>query len=91
MLVSSHISSLNTFCFYRFHLPPKINVPDVQLELSATQPLRTVVERLKGISPHGEFNYTLTVPLLSAHPQTLVVNITSYASLSSVYGRVNGR
>jgi HUS1 checkpoint protein len=36
----------------QFHLPPKINVPDVQLELSATQPLRIVVERLKSISPH---------------------------------------
>lgn len=48
-------SSNETICYAilsRFHLPPKINVPDVQLELSATQPLRIVVDRLKSISPH---------------------------------------
>jgi len=34
------------------HLPPQINMPDVQLELSGDRPLRTIVERLKSISPH---------------------------------------
>lgn len=39
---------------YRYYIPPQINDPEVQLELSVEQPLRTVVERLKAISPHGE-------------------------------------
>eukprot|EP00546_Thalassionema_frauenfeldii_P005636 CAMPEP_0178925818 /NCGR_PEP_ID=MMETSP0786-20121207/18145_1 /TAXON_ID=186022 /ORGANISM="Thalassionema frauenfeldii, Strain CCMP 1798" /LENGTH=201 /DNA_ID=CAMNT_0020600785 /DNA_START=564 /DNA_END=1169 /DNA_ORIENTATION=+ len=33
------------------HLPPEINMPDVQLEMKNGKPLRTVVERLKSISP----------------------------------------
>ena len=35
-----------------FHLPPQINIPHVQLELSIERPLRTIVERLKGIAPN---------------------------------------
>ena len=34
------------------HLPPQIKMPNVQLELSSQRPLRTIVERLKTISPH---------------------------------------
>jgi len=33
------------------HLPPQINMPDVQLEMKNGKPLRTVVERLKSIAP----------------------------------------
>lgn len=33
-----------------YHLPPQINMPHVQLELSSERPLRTIVERLKGIA-----------------------------------------
>ena len=37
----------------QYHLPPKISMPDVQLELpvDGRVPIRTVLERLKGISP----------------------------------------
>lgn len=36
----------------QYHLPPQINLPDVQLELPNDRPLRTVVERLRSISNH---------------------------------------
>ena len=36
----------------QYHLPPRISVPDVQLELPPDRPLKTVVERLRTISPH---------------------------------------
>jgi len=35
----------------QYHLPPRINMPDVQLELPSDRPLRTVVERLRLSSP----------------------------------------
>ena len=38
----------------QYHLPPRISMPDVQLELPLSDgrvPMRTVIERLKGISP----------------------------------------
>mmetsp|Transcript_10591 Transcript_10591/g.15808 ORF Transcript_10591/g.15808 Transcript_10591/m.15808 type:complete len:364 (+) Transcript_10591:1-1092(+) len=35
----------------QYHLPPRIDLPDVQLELPAERPLRPVVERLRTISP----------------------------------------
>jgi len=34
----------------QYHLPPKINMPDVQLELPNNRPLRTVIERLRSMS-----------------------------------------
>jgi HUS1 checkpoint protein len=34
------------------HLPPRIPNPDVQLELPIDRPIRTVIERLKMMSPH---------------------------------------
>jgi len=37
----------------QYHVPPRINMPDVQLELPNDRPLRTVVERLRSMSPHG--------------------------------------
>jgi len=36
----------------QYHLPPRINMPDVQLEIPPERPLRTVVERLRCICPH---------------------------------------
>lgn len=36
----------------QYHLPPQINLPDVQLELPNDRPLRTVVERLRSLSQH---------------------------------------
>mmetsp|Transcript_12770 Transcript_12770/g.26403 ORF Transcript_12770/g.26403 Transcript_12770/m.26403 type:complete len:423 (+) Transcript_12770:243-1511(+) len=36
----------------QYHLPPRISMPDVQLELPFDRPLKTVVERLKTMSPH---------------------------------------
>lgn len=36
----------------QYHLPPRIPNPDVQLELPLDRPIRTVVERLKLMSPH---------------------------------------
>lgn len=36
----------------QYHLPPRIAMPDVQLELPPERPLKTVVERLRSISPH---------------------------------------
>uniref|UniRef100_A0A7S4HHD0 Checkpoint protein n=1 Tax=Odontella aurita TaxID=265563 RepID=A0A7S4HHD0_9STRA len=38
----------------QYHLPPRIAMPDVQLELPPERPLKTVVERLRSISPHSE-------------------------------------
>uniref|UniRef100_A0A7S2A7M3 Checkpoint protein n=1 Tax=Trieres chinensis TaxID=1514140 RepID=A0A7S2A7M3_TRICV len=36
----------------QYHLPPRISMPDVQLELPPDRPLKTVAERLRTISPH---------------------------------------
>jgi hypothetical protein len=36
----------------QYHLPPRIQSPDVQLELPLDRPIRTVVERLKIMSPY---------------------------------------
>lgn len=36
----------------QYHLPPRVSQPDVQLELPTERSVRTVVERLKSISPH---------------------------------------
>lgn len=37
-----------------YHLPPKVNTPDIQLELpnSYDRPIRIIAERLKAVSPH---------------------------------------
>jgi len=35
----------------QYHLPPRIQNPDVQLELPLDRPIRTVVERLRTLSP----------------------------------------
>ena len=47
----------------QYHLPPQISMPDVQLELPCDRPLKTVIERLRAISPqgklHNQFVYTL--------------------------------
>ncbi len=37
------------------HVPPRLSMPDVQLELPRDRPIKNVVERLRMISPHGEF------------------------------------
>mmetsp|Transcript_22855 Transcript_22855/g.65949 ORF Transcript_22855/g.65949 Transcript_22855/m.65949 type:complete len:290 (+) Transcript_22855:225-1094(+) len=37
----------------QYHLPPRINMPQVQLELPFDRPLKTVVDRLKTMSPHS--------------------------------------
>ena len=39
----------------QYHLPPRINMPQVQLELPFDRPLKTVVDRLKTMSPHSEY------------------------------------
>ena len=39
----------------QYHLPPRINMPQVQLELPFDRPLRTVVDRLRTMSPHSEY------------------------------------
>mmetsp|Transcript_88165 Transcript_88165/g.172478 ORF Transcript_88165/g.172478 Transcript_88165/m.172478 type:complete len:332 (+) Transcript_88165:58-1053(+) len=36
----------------QYHLPPQINTPSVQLELSMDRPLRVVVDKLKSMGPH---------------------------------------
>mmetsp|Transcript_2605 Transcript_2605/g.3687 ORF Transcript_2605/g.3687 Transcript_2605/m.3687 type:complete len:384 (+) Transcript_2605:33-1184(+) len=36
----------------QYHLPPRISMPDVQLELPHDRSLRAVVERLRSLSPH---------------------------------------
>ena len=40
----------------QYHLPPRINMPQVQLELPFDRPLKTVVDRLKTMSPHSELS-----------------------------------
>jgi len=35
----------------QYHVPPRLGMPDVQLTLPRDRPLKTVVERLKGIAP----------------------------------------
>jgi hypothetical protein len=37
-----------------YHLPPILPTPTVQLEMTHDAPLRTVVEKLKTLSPHGK-------------------------------------
>ena len=37
----------------QYHVPPRMGMPDVQLELPRDRPVRNVVERLRSISPHG--------------------------------------
>ena len=46
----------------QYHLPPRINMPNIQLELPVDRPLRSVVERLKLSSPHSTLK-TITFPL----------------------------
>jgi len=36
----------------QYHVPPRMGMPDVQLELPRERPIRNVVERLRAISPH---------------------------------------
>jgi hypothetical protein len=48
----AQLSSIFAILLYRYHLPPKINMPHVQLELPYDRPLRPIVERLKISSPH---------------------------------------
>ena len=38
----------------QYHLPPQISMPDVQLQLPSDRPLKTVIERLRVISPQGK-------------------------------------
>ena len=49
----------------QYHVPPRLGFPDVQLTLPKERPLRNVVERLRGISPHlyveGSMNGILTL------------------------------
>jgi HUS1 checkpoint protein len=46
----------------QYHLPPQIPLPDVQLELYAhqTATIKTVVERLKALSPHVYLSANMT-------------------------------
>ena len=37
----------------QYHLPPQINTPQVQLELPLERPLRSIVEKLRSMGPHG--------------------------------------
>lgn len=37
---------------FQYHIPPRMNRPDVQLELPRDRPLKAVVDRLRGISKH---------------------------------------
>ena len=64
------------------HLPPQIPLPDVQLELSAAAAnLRTVVDRLKGISP--------TVHLQANMSGELTVSIhTDGASIQTFFSKL---
>jgi len=39
----------------QYHLPPQISMPDVQLQLPSDRPIKTVIERLRAISPQGEY------------------------------------
>ena len=39
----------------QYHLPPRISMPQVQVELPYDRPLKTVVDRLKTMSPHSEY------------------------------------
>lgn len=38
----------------QYHVPPRLGMPDVQLELPRDRPLKNVVDRLRSISPHGK-------------------------------------
>ena len=38
----------------RYHTPPRLGMPDVQLELPKDRPLKSVIERLRTISPQGK-------------------------------------
>lgn len=38
----------------QYHVPPRLGMPDVQLELPNDRPLKNVVDRLRSISPHGK-------------------------------------
>ena len=39
----------------QYHVPPRLGMPDVQLELPRDRPLKNVVDRLRSMSPHGEY------------------------------------
>ena len=49
------------------HLPPQINIPQVQLELPIDRPIRPVIDKLKAIGPHvfveGNMKGDLTIRL----------------------------
>ena len=51
--LSLTIALIHYLVHYRYHLPPQIQLPDVQLEITNGKALRVVVERLKTISPIG--------------------------------------
>jgi len=46
------------------HVPPRLSMPDVQLELPRDRPVKNVVERLRMISPHGELEIFLNMVFL---------------------------
>lgn len=91
LVYSLHSYLLNVFYHRRFHLPPKINVPDVQLELSATQPLRTVVDRLKTISPTGECATAITSCLRSIYLTLILVSFILVYMEGSMAGEMTLR
>jgi hypothetical protein len=37
----------------QYHVPPKMAMPDIQLQLPNDRPIRSVIERFKSISPQG--------------------------------------
>jgi len=41
-----------SYSYRRYHVPPRLGMPDVQLALPKDRPIRNVVERLRGIAPH---------------------------------------
>ena len=38
------------------HLPPQINIPQVQLELPMDRPIRPLLDKLKAMGQHGKYN-----------------------------------
>lgn len=65
-------------CFLgdRYHTPPRLGMPDVQLELPKDRPLKSVIERLRVISPQG--NVITTV--LAFHTSDPNTNCFSFLS-----------
>ena len=69
----------------QYHLPPRISMPDVQLELPFDRPLKTVVERLKTMSPHSELAMLLS--FVCYHFHCLDVVLLIIVSLCNSYLR----